>query len=251
MMDWTSSVDGSLGTGATVNTLLTVGVHQLTATVVDSEGASPVSPARISTTVLADSDADGMADDWEALYSITDPLADADNDSLTNLDEYLAGSNPIDAAPVVAILSPGTDSSFDSSLSINFTASASDAEDGDISHAVLWSSDVDGSLGSGASLASLLSAGAHIITATVTDSQGAMPVTQAAINLSITEGIAGDITGNGVVDIADLLLLQRHLTGSVSLDASAIARGDLFPAVADGELTISDLLLLQQILVSQ
>ena len=41
-----------------------------------------------------DDDNDGMPDAWEAQYGVDDPNADNDTDGFTNLEEYLAGSNP-------------------------------------------------------------------------------------------------------------------------------------------------------------
>ena len=59
---------------------------------------------------------------------------------------------------------------------IPLAATAVDAEDGQLGASVVWSSHLDGRLGTGASLvqrADLLSEGTHTITATVTDSGGA------------------------------------------------------------------------------
>jgi hypothetical protein len=60
-----------------------------------------------------DSDADGMPDSWETLYdlnpfSAADANLDNDNDRLTNLGEYLAGTNPTNAASTLRlIIAPG------------------------------------------------------------------------------------------------------------------------------------------------
>ena len=43
-----------------------------------------------------DSDNDGMPDDWEDEYGSLDPDLDADGDLLTNLQEYLNGTNPLE-----------------------------------------------------------------------------------------------------------------------------------------------------------
>ena len=54
-------------------------------------------------TAAADADADGMPDDWEALYSpplytnVVDAANDPDSDHLTNIDEYENGTDPADA----------------------------------------------------------------------------------------------------------------------------------------------------------
>src|SRR5262249_31347897 len=56
---------------------------------------------------------------------------------------------------------------------VTFSGSASDAEDGDLSAALQWSSSRDGSLGTGGSVTRTLSVGSHTLTATVTDRAGA------------------------------------------------------------------------------
>ncbi len=42
-----------------------------------------------------DSDGDGLANDWETYYGVSDPAADPDNDTLTNGDEFIFGTSPI------------------------------------------------------------------------------------------------------------------------------------------------------------
>ncbi|MEE9425952.1 MAG: galactose oxidase-like domain-containing protein [Methylococcales bacterium] len=72
--------------------------------------------------------------------------------------------------PTASITAPtdGTNATFGDS--ITFTGSALDTEDGDVSASLSWTSNLDGTIGSGASFSiSVLSEGTHTITATATD----------------------------------------------------------------------------------
>jgi hypothetical protein len=81
----------------------------------------------------------------------------------------LGESNP----PVVVITAPPANSIFVTGTNINFTGTATDDVDGDLSASLSWNSSINGNLGVGASIfTSTLSAGTHIITASVTDSDG-------------------------------------------------------------------------------
>ena len=57
----------------------------------------------------------------------------------------------------------------------------------------------------------------------------------------------GDASSNGEINVADELLLMRHINGFTVLSDTQKARVDLYPASApDGKLTLQDLLLLQR-----
>ena len=58
-------------------------------------------------------------------------------------------------------------------------------------------------------------------------------------------GLKGDIDGDGKLGIEDLVLLQRAMSGTVSLNYDQFFRADLYPGAGDNSLTASDLLLLQ------
>ena len=196
-IQWSSNLDGSVGTGTPNSVALTAGTHTITLTVMDSKNAAPVSPPSIQVEVLADSDDDGMADNWEALYGVSDPAADFDGDGLANLDEYTGGSDPTDAAPVATITSPQNNTVFLDSATVSFVGSATDAEDGDISSAIQWSSNIDGSVGTGTPISVPLTAGTHTITLTVMDSKNGVPVSLPSTQVEVLadsddDGMADD-----------------------------------------------------------
>ena len=77
---------------------------------------------------------------------------------------------PSNFAPVVTITAPNDGDSFEDGTLIDFAGTATDTEDGDISGSIEWTSNLDGSLGMGASIMATLSIGTHMITASATDS---------------------------------------------------------------------------------
>ncbi len=103
----------------------------------------------------------GSSDD--KLYCITAGAADNEPDD-----------EPENTPPTVTISAPTDNASFAEDETITFSAVAVDSEDGALSgDAIVWTSDKDGQVGTGASFISdSLSIGTHIITVTATDSQG-------------------------------------------------------------------------------
>jgi len=91
---------------------------------------------------------------------------------------------PPNDPPTVSITSPADGSTFDSGASIDFSGTASDTEDGDLTAGLAWTSSIDGPIGTGGSFSTTLSDGNHTITATVTDSGGAT----GSDSISITVG---------------------------------------------------------------
>jgi hypothetical protein len=82
-------------------------------------------------------------------------------------------AGPPNTSPEVNIGAPSDGSSFNLGDPINFAGSATDSEDGDIGANLAWTSSLDGPIGNGAAFStSSLGAGAHTITASVTDSGG-------------------------------------------------------------------------------
>ena len=79
----------------------------------------------------------------------------------------------LNTAPTATIIAPTTGLTVDYGSTINFAGTASDAEDGDLTASLAWSSDLDGAIGTGGSVStSLLTVGTHTISAAATDSGG-------------------------------------------------------------------------------
>jgi hypothetical protein len=93
---------------------------------------------------------------------------------------------PPNTPPAVAIVSPVDGAVFAQGADVLFEAAASDAEDGDLSDGLVWTSSLDGTLGTGASFTRKLSAGTHTITAQVTDSGGL--AAEASVIVEIVRG---------------------------------------------------------------
>ncbi|WP_052813804.1 S8 family serine peptidase [Shewanella sp. cp20] len=84
-----------------------------------------------------------------------------------------APANPVDFLPNVQLATPMNNAAFVNGETVSFSASASDTEDGDLTANIVWTSNIDGVIGNGASFTkSDLSVGDHLVTAAVTDSAG-------------------------------------------------------------------------------
>ena len=88
----------------------------------------------------------------------------------------VSSGDPGEQAPTVTIDAPADGTVVTGGTEIVLVGTAEDYEDGTLSGSIQWSSDIDGSLGSGSSANVTLSGGTpavvHVITASVTDSAG-------------------------------------------------------------------------------
>ena len=143
--------------------------------------------------VTAGSPLEGDKLSWLLPYDLAGEPRDADNNA-TGV--YVFGTATVgNTAPSVSITSPTTGSTTTSPATL--TGTASDAQDGDVSATIVWTSSIDGPLGTGASISAPLSVGTHTITATVTDT-GALD-DDTTISLTITAPSAsGTINANRV-----------------------------------------------------
>jgi len=196
----------------------------------------------------------------------------------------------LNTSPVVAIESPITDANFAIGSNVMFQATANDSEDGDISSSIVWGSSIDGSLGSGNVISTVLSPGMHVISASVTDSFSSTVTSNITINMlddadgdgmndawelnnfgnltrdgtadfdgdgvsdldeyliSITEP-DGDLNNDGVVNVLDMLIAQRIISGQLVITALQFAHGDVAPLVGgvpapDSQFNVADVLLI-------
>jgi hypothetical protein len=101
--------------------------------------------------------------------TVTDSGGLPGSDSITVTIEAVSQNQ----SPAVTITAPADGSSFDEGTSVTFSGTATDAEDGDLSSSISWTSSIDGVIGAGSSFSNTLSVGIHTITASVTDSGGA------------------------------------------------------------------------------
>jgi len=124
------------------------------------------------------------------VHTITASVTDSHGAPGSDVITYTVNVNE---APTVTITAPADASVFTQGTSVGFAGTATDAEDGDLVASLAWTSSVDGAIGTGGSFStSSLSAGAHTITASVTDNHGAQG--SAAITVTINEAPTATIS---------------------------------------------------------
>ncbi len=90
--------------------------------------------------------------------------------------------------PTVTIVSPQDGATLQAGVQITLEGTAQDEEDGEITGAALvWTSSVDGTLGTGGTLQVTLSTGDHEITLTATDSDGATGSASVQVTVEVVE----------------------------------------------------------------
>ena len=114
-----------------------------------------------------------------------------------------SGGDPGNFAPVVTITAPADGISVPLGTVLNFAGTADDVESGDLTAGISWSSDIQGSFGTGGDAeVDTLSIGDHVVTASVVDSEGATG--EDSINVTVydpngpTSMSVSDLSGSGV-----------------------------------------------------
>lgn len=139
--------------------------------------------------------------------------------------------------PTVTITSPGNGSMVTEGASITLSGSASDAEDGNLTPDLAWSSSLQGALGTGGSLTVSLAPGAHVITASVTDSVGLTASESVSVTVSSTSGSLV-LSADGY-KVQGLQRVDLSWTGSTS--SVEVYRDGTKVAIVDGS-TYTDLI---------
>lgn len=122
--------------------------------------------------------------------------------------------------PVITITEPMDGDTFIVGPNIDLIATATDAEDGDLSANIEWSSSVDGVLGTGASLSVNLSIGTHTIKASVTDSDNAM--TEETISINVQVNNAPVAVDDIVVTEEDQVVIINVLDNDTDADGNVL-----------------------------
>lgn len=145
----------------------------------------------------------------------------------------LAGG-PSNTAPVVTITAPTSGSVFTEGASIAFAGTATDAEDGDLTAALSWSSDLDGPIGSGGSFAAVLSVGTHTVTASVTDSGGLEGLDAITVHVDPATPSGGDLRlsevfydPSGTDDQLEWVEIYNNDTVAIDLSGFSLGNGGL------------------------
>jgi hypothetical protein len=141
--------------------------------------------------------------------------------------------------PDTSVVSPQEGATFLSTDTIDFSGSATDLEDGDlVQGALVWTSNLDGQIGTGGTAKASLSVGTHIITLTATDARGASGTD--TVTITVVNLIYGDANRDSEFTGADIHLVVDWLVGRQPIppsDTPAFVAADVN---ADGVVDATD-----------
>lgn len=138
---------------------------------------------------------------------------------------YGAGGGAANTAPSVTVAAPANGHSVTAGTAISFSGSASDTQQGNLTSQLVWRSNLDGQIGTGGSFSRALTAGAHTITATVTDSGGL--TAQATRSVTVAASVANTAPSVTIVSPANGLTVTATSAISFSGSATDTQQGNL------------------------
>ena len=193
---WTSDIDGNIGTGNTLTKTLTGANHTITLTATDSNGSTGTDTVLVNVDSYVPECSDLVDNDGDTLIDFpADPGCSDANDNDEN------------QMPVATITSPLNGSSYNLTDVILFSGTGVDFEDGVLSGASLvWTSSIDGNIGTGNTFSRTLSSGNHTLTLTATDNKGAAGTDTVSFLVTTFVPACSDLAdndGDGLIDMAD------------------------------------------------
>lgn len=254
---WSSSIDGLLGTGASVSTAaLSLGTHTITCAVTDSGGLQDAAQITLTVQVPVFSVNFSATTGGALTGSTSQAITSGNSTSAVNAvpsEGYefsnwtwtgggTSTSNPLiisnvsgdlavtanfqvfNQPPSSAITSPADNAISTQGHALSFSGTGTDAEDGSMPNAT-WSSSIDGAFTPLGGTYADLSLGTHTITRTVTDSGG--KTNSASITLTITPlGIFYQNFSSSAV-VADYVGTAAHLFDYIGTDGTVNDRATL------------------------
>jgi hypothetical protein len=118
-----------------------------------------------------------------------------DNGGLSATRQVSVSVTTSNSAPTVTITAPASGASVTQGAAFSFSGSATDSQDGTITSSLVWTSNLDGQIGTGGSFSRALTAGNHTLTARVVDSGGLAATRQ--VSVSVTQNVSSGITLSG------------------------------------------------------
>ena len=230
--------------------------HAAGAAALLASGASdPTSKADVDAiiaTIVAEGNFDWIDDSGDG---IPEPLLDVGYSPVFNPATVAGegGTTPANDTPVASITSPADNSIIASGATILFEGTASDTEDGDLTASLVWTSDLDGQIGTGGSFSTTLSDGNHTITAEVTDSGSATGSSSIAVEVSnvppavaITNPVDGSTSDSGATILFEGTAsdtedgdVTASLVWTSDIDGQIGTEGSFSTTLSDGNHTIT------------
>ena len=159
--------------------------------------------------------------------------------TLDNFRVDLGGGVTGNASPSVNISAPSNGTSVVDDTAINFSGNASDPEDGNLTSAISWSSNLDGALGSGSNVTATLSVGTHTVTASVTDSEGASGSDTVSVTVTPVGGGSIDLSTFGY-KVKGKHRIDLTWTGAAGTNVEVFMDGSSLGTTAnDGAVTVT------------